>query len=1384
MVAKRVFLSCVTNEFGSYRKLISDHLIESGAVEIEKQETFRASGEQTLIMLDDYIRSCDYVVHIVGNQTGGIPNAANRKPIIERYTYSQLHERLGLSKADIDGLSYTQWEAWLAVLHDRKILICTPEEHAVRDYSLRVEDSTGEQAAHMSRHLQMLRKTGRYADVSLKFSDHNSLTVGIMRALQPRLRTVDSNRVVPKEGLLQFDESAAGFYWKLLPPPHHEIGGQCIPDSVQHWKHFLESDAPTNSVGVLFGVSGSGKSSFFRAGVKPLLRYTSAGRIIDTIYLSASTRNYEKRILTAIKNHYPAIEIGDTENLVDCIDRYQESESSSKRKLIIILDQFEQWLQGWNKQEKGDLIEAVKRSRAEMIQFVLIVRDDFWTSVELFMEAIDQELTNSNKRILRLFDMDHAKNVLLLFGKAYGRIDDIPTAQQLEFVRLAVDGLANANSNEVVCLRLSLFAFMMRSKPWNLDTWKAVGGVEGLGVTFLKDTIGSGSELRFAKHRVGAKEVLRCLLPSREDEVNAQDGKEIRSQIVSSELIRRSGYEESPREFEELISVLHNELRLITQSDGESTLGNPSPEIRADGEQIYQLAHDFLIPAIREWLSLTQRSTPSGRAMLLLDARSTTWHLDNKRSAALPTIREYFIIRYRTKKHAWTAKQRELMKAAKNVIVRKMSIAFAATCLLCIGASIGIHYLRVKDAKATVDLLVRTALPQIDERIRQVTSYPLLAPGLLKQEIDATNSEKSTKAKLALLHLTGEFKEDLRKLQYSADSNFETVDAIRRSLKLAGDSEDPQIEQLAESERNPAAFCRLLVAAGEGTQTRIVERDPERCARLLVSIPAMDIGFLGDRYLTKSTIDKLRNEFVRLYQDEASGRETTAYILSSLGDTPKDNAFRVCQVLAADSRKLFDFTMKVLNANERTKGILQEYASDRAKLRDFTRRGADRDETTSRIKRLWETAGFEYSYASANSDRFDAMGVVALARIGEYEALWNLLNDSRSQGARSFAIKFASELGVDFESLANRLRSEVTKPANELREFEVAGLLLALGSRNENNHREQEIFRQIVSSVFESNMSSYIISSAQWVDSKLGFNLKKSNEKPQDPNSSLVFGDHYTNSVNQRFALVDFENIRLKNLISLGRNNTAYRKIEVEKDWPRKPLWCAVHEVTVADWIAYSEAEGREFEWPIDLRQRRLYEEGKSADRINKFYPTEFRFCPMGGLRRCDVLRYCNWLSTREGLEPFYVLTEEAGVVKDFQLSYSNGYRAPFGYEWEFASRAGCDSSWFFGNSEELMKQYVRCDQPTDTGLFADVGSLMPNTLGIFDSLGNAMEWVHELSASKQEGDLSGMFVRGGAYLIHPPNIDHSTAKSRKVESTSAEIGDWVDGLRLARWRD
>ncbi len=1386
MVAKRVFLSCVTNEFGSYRTLISNHLTESGSVEIEKQETFRACGEQTLIMLDDYIRSCDYVVHILGSQTGAIATAADRRPIIERYSYAQLEERLGLSKSDIDSLSYTQWEAWLAVLHDRKLLICTPTEDAKRDYSLNGEDPQGLQAAQMLRHMQLLTNQGRYADVRLKFADHNSLTLGLMRALQPKLRSPDTNKVVPK-GLLQFDESAAGFYLKLLPPPYYEVGGLYIPEMVQHWKQFLESEAPSNSVGVLLGVSGSGKSSYFRAGVLPLLQYTTAGRIVDTIYLSASSKDFERRLMLSIKGKYPNLDFGEVQNLAEMMNRYASMESSSKRKLVIVIDQFEQWLQSWNRRNSAELVQTIRQCRADIIQIVLIVRDDFYSSVYRFMEAIDQDLTDINHRVLQLFDTEHAERVLQLFGRAYERVDESPTEQQLEFVKLAVAGLANENRNEVVCLRLSLFAFMMRGKPWNVATWKDVGGVDGLGVRFLEDTIGRGSELRFAKHRDGAKEVLRCLLPHRGEELKIQSGEEIKVQVGASELRRRSGYEAKSREFEELISVLHNELRLVTPSDGEHLTSASDLDHEPSKEQFYQLAHDFLIPAIREWLSLTQRTTPGGRAMLLLDARSTAWYLDKKRTAALPSIREYIIIRYRTKKYAWTDQQREMMKAAKKEVSRKLSMALAAITFIAICAVGGMYYLRYKDAKNAVDLLVKTALPQVDERIQEVTSYPLLAPPLLKNVLKLAENEEIIKAKLALLHLTGEYREDLEAMQYSADSNFETVDSIRRSFKRLGVPGDSRIERLAEIEREPARFCRLLVAIGEEAQSRIVTRDPERSAKLLASILNTDLPFLGDRYLSKSAIENLRDELIKLYQNDAGNKETIAYLLSKLGDTPKNDASRVCQVIAADSKQLFNFTLRALIDRSKPKEILREYVYNRQKLRDWAFKGPERIETETRVKKVWESAGFEYGYVFANLDKLDAMGVVALARLGEYDALWNLLNEQQSFGARSFAIKYCSELGVDGKALTSRLQGEMAKAKPDFREFEVAGLLLILGNERENDTQEHGALLDIVSTILNAENSSYVLSSAEWASTHLRGSTASSNSELTTSKSSA---DHpsantWSNSFGQRFVLVDFEDDKapLSRLVSKGTNTSTRRKVEVEPSWPRRKLWFAVREVTVAEWKQYIESLGQEFTWPRDPRQPKSLKEGEKPIFIDRYYPADCDKCPIGGIRRTDVLRYCNWLSIREGKVPFYILTEQNGVITELRSnSRSNGYRIPFSYEWELASRAGCDLSWFFGNSEELMERYVHCDQPSDEGVFASVGSKMPNTLGIFDSLGNAMEWVHDLKVTQEKGFLEGMHVRGGAYLIHPPNIDHATPKQRSVFTDGEENYDWVDGIRLARW--
>jgi hypothetical protein len=58
----RVFLSCVTEEFGSYRRVLFDDLMRPG-VEVETQERFLAYGAETLLKLDHCIATCEAVIH-------------------------------------------------------------------------------------------------------------------------------------------------------------------------------------------------------------------------------------------------------------------------------------------------------------------------------------------------------------------------------------------------------------------------------------------------------------------------------------------------------------------------------------------------------------------------------------------------------------------------------------------------------------------------------------------------------------------------------------------------------------------------------------------------------------------------------------------------------------------------------------------------------------------------------------------------------------------------------------------------------------------------------------------------------------------------------------------------------------------------------------------------------------------------------------------------------------------------------------------------------------------------------------------------------------------------------------------------------------------------
>ena len=128
-----IFLSTVSAEFRSYRDALR-HDLDRPNVAVKVQEDFIASGTETLDKLDDYIRQCDAVIHLVGDMSGAGANATAVAAIRQRYT--DLAQRLPVLAAFLipgaPALSYTQWEAWLALYHRKRLIIAVPQEGAPR----------------------------------------------------------------------------------------------------------------------------------------------------------------------------------------------------------------------------------------------------------------------------------------------------------------------------------------------------------------------------------------------------------------------------------------------------------------------------------------------------------------------------------------------------------------------------------------------------------------------------------------------------------------------------------------------------------------------------------------------------------------------------------------------------------------------------------------------------------------------------------------------------------------------------------------------------------------------------------------------------------------------------------------------------------------------------------------------------------------------------------------------------------------------------------------------------------------------------------------------------------------------------------------------------
>ena len=1130
-------------------------------------------------------------------------------------------------------------------------------------------------------------------------------------------------KIVPK-GLRSFDAGDSDFFLELLPGPRHSDG---VPESIRFLENRLQGadgNEPLD-LGIIFGPSGSGKSSLVKAGLIPRLQ----NKNYETLFVEATAEDTEVRLLNGLRGKLKGPSDPESMELDDAFRLVARRYKANGRKLLVVIDQFEQWLAVNTHFAANQLVDTFRECNGVGIQVLILTREDFWWRLNEFTSAIELTLSErSNYLRVELFDRDHAKRILMAFGEAYGKL---PPAERIrvdqeEFLEKSLDDLAD--QNEYVPVRLALFAEMMSDRPWTMEELKRIGGAKGVGVAFLESRFGRNAPIEMKPYVEIAPRLLEAMLPPL--------GSDIKGQMLSVAELGDSTKAE-PKKLASLLQLMEGDMKLLTKVDADQPEGAvPSTEKNEPTRLTkYQLTHDYLVGSIRQWLDERSRGSRNGRAKLMLRTQTELWNRLNRSTRYLPTSMEWLGIRLRTNKSEWTPMQAAMMHdAARRVAMR----SFGTLATIALMAITGWGFYNYVQKSNTLENQIENFLtPSItsdeqvlDEVNKLVATQDYLGidtKGILSRFENTHDTHGKTRQALLLARLGSLEHGPIAFLQQQLTAPTTSAamwHAIQDALARLNLIPINQLLARLATPKKPTSAELVRIVASLVSQKGFVAlpQSDDLCkdlASAIISEPAT-AALIWARAFGKIP-DQLANELYSLFEqeDQRELSKAQAYQASALLSEAK--LIELITEPKINAEEMRGIVTKLEQDSPRSlKAISAEFADVSNKTLDTEdRNGVNSRERPLKLARL----------------------ATAASQLKDYSLLRRVGGRTEDLYVRALAIAHLNRNWASFEDLLSLVID--TDDDDPL----LPVVLLATWDHIDS---AMVTMPQDMKKVLESRLASLASGhpSAEVHSVALGMWRKVSGKKSEEP---------------------------------IGTDKTTEDR--------RKSEWFK-SEVTGLTMVRLSmpttEGKVRQFSISSTEVTQQLFEKYKVLldNNINRG-PSR----PVNNRKPIEILRFLNWLSQSEGIpetEHCYEIlenqrdtdTEVSVRVKAFNR---RGYRLPTVSEWQFAaginSRVENPNSMSFHFEANLIDQYAWSFETAQTKT-RDVGSLLPLPNGLFDLWGNVSELVLDSINHTDDDIYKNMTLKrcgGSAYF------KKNWAMMSSVEPVEQEDPDVSLGFRIVQ---